>query len=82
MTPLVVVRLSEIRMGLDRPDHPNAKDGRLWVYIEKRHRGRREYIEAVGLGYGLTYLTTEERQTALEAIAERDRRLEAGDVTL
>lgn len=73
-----VVRVSGVRMGLDRPDHPYARNGLLWVSVEWRGG----LVEAHVLGCGRTWLTSGEKIEAERALDERDRRLEKGDVTL
>lgn len=83
--PIVEIRLTGVRMRIDRPQHPASDDdGRVTVdvYTEPQgvyRNGRREVVEVVRAScpFGGAWLTSEEIEAARQALAERERRMDA-----
>lgn len=79
MSALYEIRLTGVRLRIERPDHPHADaEGRVEVEVRQTWRGRREVVEALSVVGTQHYLTPEERTVAVRAINEREALMEAG----
>lgn len=78
-TPLVEIRLTGVRMALDRPHHPHANGaGRIWVDVCEAPRGAQTIVEATYHG-APAWLTGEEIAAAHAALSERELLMERGN---